>query len=230
MGISSDHPTALSAMAIEAVNISKVFQHFQVLKAVSFAIRPGECFTLFGPNGCGKTTLLKMMATLVRPSSGQFSIMGHDGVKEKGRVRSDLFYMGHGSCLYDDLSVMENIFFACALRGVYPSNREAKIALDRVGMGAFAHLQSRVLSAGMKKRVVIAKVILIRPTVLLLDELSASLDEQGVEMAHSLIWEFKKEGSAILMSAHNPTKRAEISDRAGILKGGVLHELSPSVL
>lgn len=212
--------------AIRGVELSKSYHHYQVLNSVSFEIGEGACYALFGANGAGKTTLLRILATLIRPSSGRFEMMGHDGVREKEKVRECFFLISHGSHLYDDLTVMENIQFAVGLRGLSPAEREIKAALDRVGIGAFFRLKSRFLSAGMKKRLSIAKAILIRPKALLLDEAYASLDEKGVGMMNDLIREFNKGGAAVLITSHDRAKTAEVAHRAGVLRRGALREMA----
>lgn len=212
-------------MAIRAIEITKSFHHYEALKGISLEAAEGSCYALFGPNGAGKTTLLRILATLSRPTSGRFELMGHDGMRERMKVREALFFISHGSHLYDDLNVTENIRFAVGLRAANPTDREIKGALDRVGIGAFSKLKSRHLSAGMKKRLSIAKAILIRPRVLLLDEAYASLDERGVRMMNELIREFNKEGAAILITTHDRARTAEVADRAGVLRNGALQEI-----
>lgn len=212
--------------AIHGIALSKSFQHYQVLKEVSIEVKTGECYALFGPNGAGKTTLLRIFATLHRPSSGTFEIMGMDGKRERLKVRELIYLIGHGSYLYDDLSVKENIQFAIGIRGWNPSEGEIKKALDQVGIGRFARLRSRYLSAGMKKRLSIAKALLIRPKVLFLDEGYASLDERGVSMMNDCIREFTQAGAAVLMTTHDRGPTAEVAHRVGVLSRSVLTEMT----
>lgn len=212
--------------AIRGIALSKSFRHFQVLKEISIEIELGECYALFGPNGAGKTTLLRIFATLHRPSSGNFEILGLDGKKERAKIRESLFLIGHGSYLYDDLTVKENIQFSIGIRGFDPTGLEIKMALDRVGIGPFARLRSRYLSAGMKKRLSIAKALLIRPKILLLDEAYASLDELGIGMMNDCIREFTQAGSTVLITSHDRAKTAEVAHRVGILHRSVLSEIT----
>jgi heme ABC exporter ATP-binding subunit CcmA len=213
-------------VAIRGIALSKSFHYHQVLNEISLEVKEGECYALFGPNGAGKTTLLRIFATLHRPSSGRFEILGRDGLRDRAGIRENLFLIGHGSYLYDDLSVVENIQFAIGIRGGKPTDHEIKLALDRVGIGAFGKLKSRHLSAGMKKRLSIAKTLLIRPKILLLDEAYASLDERGVVMLNDCIREFAKEGTAILMTTHDRSRTAEVAHRAGVIQRSVLEEIS----
>lgn len=212
--------------AIRGIQLSKSYRHYLALKEVSFEVAQGECYALFGPNGAGKTTLLRILATLQRPSSGRFEMMGHDGVGQRNKVRGILLLVAHGSYLYNELDAVENIRFAVALRGMSPIDREIKIALDRVGIGAFADFKIRYFSEGMKRRLSIAKAILIRPQILLLDEPYSSLDERGMRMVNHFIRESTQQGTAVLMTSHNRVKSAEVADRAGVLHQGVLREIA----
>lgn len=211
--------------AIRGIRLSKSYHHYQVLKEISLEVSSGDCYVLIGPNGAGKTTLLRILATLQRPSSGRFEIMGHDGTGEKDKIREVLLLVAHGSYLYDELNAEENIRFALGLRGIHPTDREIKFSLDRVGIGAFKDLKTRYFSMGMKRRLSIAKAILIRPKVLLLDEPYSSLDEGGMRMVNSYIREITQQGAAVLLTTHNRVKSAEVAHRAGVLLRGELKEI-----
>jgi heme exporter protein A len=214
-----------TATALRGERLSKSYQHYQVLHDLSFDLAPGACYALFGPNGAGKTTLLKILATVHRPSGGRLEIMGRDAVADREAVRRQLFLVAHGAHLYDDLNAIENLRFALGLRGLRPADRDIKLALDRVGIGAFADLAIRYFSAGMKKRLAIAKALLIRPALLLMDEVYASLDEKGVALVNQVIRDATRAGTAVVLSSHDRARAAEVADRAGVLRQGRLHEL-----
>jgi heme exporter protein A len=211
--------------AIRAIELAKIYGHYRVFEQVSFTLAAGECLALFGPNGAGKTTLLRVLGTLSRPSSGQFEIDGQDGLRNKDAVRASLLLLAHGSHLYDELNATENLRFALALRALNPSDRDMKSALDRVGIGAFADLKTRYYSAGMKKRLTIAKSILVRPRVLLMDEPYTSLDESGMALVNDYLRTLTKEGAAVLMTTHDRARSAEVAHRAGVLDKGRLREI-----
>ena len=215
----------MSSPAIHAELISKSYHHYQVLHELSFELEAGTCYALFGPNGAGKTTLLKILATVHRPSGGRLAIMGRDAVADREAVRLQLFLIAHGSHLYDELNAVENLRFALGLRGASPADREIKLALDRVGIGAFADLKIRYFSAGMKKRLAIAKALLVRPPLLLMDEAYASLDEQGIALVNQVIRDATQSGAAVFMTTHDRAKVAEVAHRAGVLRQGTLQEL-----
>lgn len=213
-------------IAISCQAIRKSYGHYEVLHDLSLTIQEGECFSLFGPNGAGKTTLLKILATLQRPSEGRYEILGFDGLQEKETVRAHMMFLAHGAHLYDDLDAKENLAFALALRGQTPTDRDMKLALDRVGIGAFAEMKIRNYSAGMKKRLALSKAILAKPKVLLLDEPFTALDTAGTEIMREYIRERMSENAAVLMSTHDHDKARPITSRAGMLKQGTLQEIS----
>jgi ABC-type multidrug transport system ATPase subunit len=134
--------------------------------------------------------------------------------------------IAHGSFLYDDLDAGENIRFAMALRGLTPAARDIKVALDRVGIGAFSDFKIRAFSEGMKKRLSIAKAQLIRPEILLMDEPYASLDEHGIKMVNDFIRSMAKQGTSVFMTSHNRAQSAEVTQRAGVLHQGRMKEMT----
>lgn len=213
-------------IAIQAVQLSKSYGFYKIFEDLSFSIPAGDCFVLFGPNGAGKTTLLQVLATLTRPSSGRFEILGNDGVSEKTSIRNSVMLLAHGSYLYDDLNAIENLQFASALRGKSPTIQEITRALDFVNIGAFRDLKTRFFSAGMKKRLGLAKVFLIQPKVLFLDEPYNALDDSGVEITNDLIRDILKKGGTAFMTTHDRMKATQVASQAGILHHGTLAPLN----
>ncbi len=217
-------------IALSCHDISKSYGHFQVLHNINLTIVEGECFALFGPNGAGKTTLLKILATLQRPSTGHYEILGRHGLKEKDAIRADLIFLAHGTHLYDELNAKENLEFALALRGQRPTDRDMKRALDRVAIGAFADMKVRHYSAGMKKRLALAKAMLAKPKILLLDEPFTALDTAGTEILREYVRERLSEKGTVLLSTHDHDKTRPIVSRAGILRQGALQEIAVEAL
>jgi heme exporter protein A len=216
--------------AIQVTGLSKAYGFYRIFEEMSFAIPSGACFALFGPNGAGKTTLLRILATLQAPSGGQFTIFGQDGVAEKDSVRATRLLIAHGSHLYEELSATENLQFALALRGQSPEPSILKRALDQTGIGAYGNLKIRQFSAGMKKRLALAKAILAQPKLLLLDEPYNALDDGGVIITNQLIQDTMKRGGTVIMTTHDRNKAAQIATEGAILQGGHLQLLSPQEL
>lgn len=213
-------------IAIQVTSLSKSYGFYRIFEDVSFNIHPGECFVLLGPNGAGKTTLLRILATLQSPSSGQFIIFGQDGVAQKDAVREMIMLIAHGSHLYDELNATENLQFALGLRGQSPASAQIKRVLDRTGIGAFADLKIRQFSAGMKKRLDLAKVMLAQPRLLLLDEPYNALDYSGVAITNQLIQETLDRSGTVFMTTHDREKATQIATRGGILQAGHLQLIS----
>jgi heme ABC exporter ATP-binding subunit CcmA len=216
--------------AIQVTGLSKAYGFYRIFEEVSFDINPGVCFALFGPNGAGKTTLLRILATLQAPSGGQFTIFGQDGVAQKDSVRTTLFFIAHGSHLYEELTATENLQFALALRGQSPEPSQLKRALDQTGIGAYGNLKIRQFSAGMKKRLVLTKAILGQPKLLLLDEPYNALDDGGVAITNQLIQDTMKRGGTVVMTTHDRIKASQIATEGAILQSGHLQLLSPEQL
>ncbi len=216
--------------AIQVTGLSKAYGFYRIFEELTFTIQPGECFALFGPNGAGKTTLLRILATLQAPSSGQFTIFGQDGVAQKDAVRACLMLIAHGSHLYDELSAHENLQFSLALWGQAPSSDQMRRGLDQVGLGAFGNLKIRQFSAGMKKRLSLAKVILGQPKLLLMDEPYNALDESGVALTNQLIHNTLARDGTVFLTTHDREKAAEIATQGGVLQGGNLQHLSSQEL
>ena len=216
--------------AIQVTSLSKAYGFYRIFEEMSFTITPGACFALFGPNGAGKTTLLRILATLQTPSGGQFTIFGQDGVAQKDSVRSTLLFIAHGSHLYEELSATENLQFALALRGQSPDPSHLKRALDQTGIGAYGNLKIRQFSAGMKKRLALAKAILAQPKLLLLDEPYNALDDGGVAITNQLIQDTMKRSGTVIMTTHDRNKAAQIATEGAILRAGRLQLLSPEEL
>ncbi len=211
-----------------ATALCKSYGHYPVLKGIRIEVRAGECYILLGPNGAGKTTLMKILATLMSPTSGRVEIAGHDVSTERSLAREQMFFVGHGSHLYDDLTVIENLQFSLGLRGSAPQPAEMKRALDRVGIGPFGTYKTRHLSAGMKKRLMLARALLVRPKVLLMDETYAALDEHGMAIANDCIREMTQNGMTVLMTSHHRAAAAEVAHRVGVLRYGILSEIAVS--
>jgi heme exporter protein A len=214
-------------VAIQTANLSKSYGHYRVFEDLSFEVFSGECFVLFGPNGAGKTTLLHILATLNRPTSGCFKIFGIDGMIQKEAVRKAVMLLAHGSYLYDDLNAYENLKFSMAMRGEMVGDLEMKRALDQVEIGAFGEMKTRYFSAGMKKRLTLAKAILAKPKVLLLDEPYNALDAEGVTLMNGFIKDILRNNGAVFMTTHDQEKASKVSHRTGILSQGTL--LLPSL-
>ncbi|HEY3067832.1 MAG TPA: heme ABC exporter ATP-binding protein CcmA [Methylomirabilota bacterium] len=191
-----------------------------VLDGVTLEVRGGEAVALLGSNGAGKTTLLRILATLVRPTRGTAVVAGHDCVREAEAVRAAVGVVAHGVHLYEDLTALENLRFWTALHDVDAPSAALMSALAAVDLDHVAAERVRRLSAGMKRRLSLARFVLRRPRVLLLDEPFASLDQQARKWLDNHLQEFKTLGGAVVMATHSFDRGLAVADRVAILAGG----------
>jgi heme exporter protein A len=205
---------------IRVSSLVRVFGATRVLDGVSLDVAAGEAVALLGPNGAGKTTLLKIVATLLRPTRGTVAVAGRDGARDPEAVRALIGVVAHGVYVYDDLTARENLKFWATLAGLPADGDTLAAALAEVELDRYAEARVRTFSAGMKRRLALARVGLGRPRVLLLDEPFAALDARARKWLEARLEAFKAGGGALLMATHSFGRELGIADRLAILAGG----------
>jgi heme ABC exporter ATP-binding subunit CcmA len=188
-----------SEPAVRCDRVSRRYGERLALDRVTLEVRPGERVVLTGGNGAGKTTLLRMLATVLRPHEGTVTIAGHPLPREARRVRPLVGYVGHEPLVYPRLTAAENLELYAALQGVGAA--EVDDALDLVGLAGRRRDYASDLSRGMRQRLALARALLHRPRILLLDEPTTGLDEDGRERLHGIL--AAHEGAAVI-STHEP--------------------------
>ena len=175
---------------------------------------------LLGPNGAGKTTLLKILATVVRPTRGTATIAGHDCARQPERVRPVVGLVAHGAHVYEDLTALENLKFWTRFAGAATPVDELYDVLAEVDLDDCADARVRTFSAGMRRRLSLARLLLTRPRVLLLDEPFSSLDQRARKWLEQYLQDFTARGGAIFMATHAFGRELEVAERLVILAGG----------
>jgi len=193
--------TRTAAPAVELRGVTRLFGVVPALVRVDLNVAPGEVVLLRGPNGAGKTTLLRIAATSLSPTYGGGSVLGFDLVRDREQVRRRAELLSHRTRLYEDLSAAENLAFWCRLLGIDAAGIDA--ALDRVGLLEVSGERVRGFSQGMRQRVAVARTILRRPELLLLDEPYTGLDAEAHHAVDDLIREASREGRAVLVATHH---------------------------
>ncbi len=174
-----------------------------VLKGLSFAATPGQCVLLTGRNGAGKTTLLRTIAGLLDPEEGQVSWRGAPIRGQRAEFHAELAYLGHEPALKGDLSAQENLEFSVGIRRRV-ARAEIDAALARTGATTFADRPARTLSAGQRRRIALAGVLLAHASLWLLDEPSTNLDADGQELVAELIREQISHEGIVVAAVHHP--------------------------
>jgi len=190
--------------------------------SISFTARPGEVFGLLGENGAGKTTTLRMLATVLRPTSGTAEVMGYDLLNEPQQVRRHIGVVAAETGVYDRLTPYEIVQYFGRLNDLDEATirSRAREIFERLDMTGFADRRSGQLSKGMKQKVNIARAMINNPSVLLLDEPCAGLDVTSSRAVDDFILEAKREGKTILFSSHIMSEVEKICDRVAIIHRG----------
>ena len=193
-----------------------------MLRNLDIGVQPGQIVALLGPNGAGKTTLLRILASLAKPSLGYVRVAGLLIPSQAQALRSQVGLLAHQPLLYSDLSAEQNLHFFAQLYGLDDADRRVSDLLDQLGLAARRRDPVRIFSRGMQQRLAIARTILHRPKVLLLDEPHTCLDPESVESVNSLLRALANEGCSILLTSHDLEKTAQLADRVEVLAAGRL--------
>jgi heme exporter protein A len=191
---------------LEASHLECVRGNRTIFRDVSFAVRPGDCFRLTGPNGSGKTSLLRMLCGLLSPASG--TIRWHGAVIETlgEEYFSSIAYVGHRPGIKDEFTAMENLQISSGMRGIEISRKTCASALERMGLGGRMHLPARFLSEGERRRAAIARLVVGRSSLWLLDEVLTSLDRVAVETIQLVIEDHLAAGGMAIVATHQELK------------------------
>ena len=208
--------------ALSVRGIAHRFGGRWVLRGIDLDVAEGEAVALMGANGTGKTTLLRIVSTLLRPSRGEGGVFGYDLRREPDLIREQVAYFGYLPALYEDLTAAENLEFSCRMRGQRPDRAAIAAVLDEVGLASHVQARVRGFSSGMRRRVSLARVLLQRPRLLLLDEPYAALDDAGIELVDALVARVKGDAGVVLAATHDLPRTGRIIDRVVRIERGVL--------
>src|SRR3954466_15564016 len=214
--------------------IRRRVKEIEAVKGVSFEIEKGELFGLLGPNGAGKTTTIKMLITLLIPTSGTATVLGHDVVKDPREVRKRIGYVFGGERgVYERLSGYDNLRYFAELYGVPPKTQKPRIEelLELVGLKGREHERTEGYSRGMKQRLHVARGLLHDPEVVFLDEPTIGLDPVGARELRATIGTLTEAGKTILLTTHYMFEADALCDRIAVIsKGEIVAEGTPDEL
>lgn len=212
---------------IEVNNLSKQFKNIKAVDNVNFKVNKGEILGLLGENGAGKTTTLRMIATMLKPTSGDAVIEGYSITKEPSQVRGEIGILFGGEVgLYDRLTARENMMYFARLNGM--NDEEAKESIENLinmlQMQEFIDRRVGKFSRGMKQKVAIARSIVHKPSVMLFDEPTIGLDVTASKIVQDFILSCKAENKSIIFSSHSMREVEKLCDRIIIIHKGKLIE------
>ena len=207
---------------IQAHDLVKEYGSFRAVDGVSLAVAPGEIHGFLGPNGAGKTTTIRLIAGLLKPSSGTISVNGHDMAREPERAKASLGFIPDRPFLYEKLTAGEFLRFHAGLYGIEGDGLARRIA-ELLGLFELARWEGELVesfSHGMKQRLVMCAAFLHRPRAVVVDEPMVGLDPRGARLIKDVFRHMSAQGVAILMSTHTLEVAQEMCDRISIIQGG----------
>lgn len=206
--------------AIQVSSVSKRYGPLLALDNVDLAIRPGEFFGLLGPNGAGKTTLISIIAGLVRASSGRVMILGHDVVDDFRAARLSVGVVPQELAFDPFFSVRETLTFQSGYFGLKDNGDWIDEVLANLGLAGKANTNTRALSGGMKRRLLVAQALVHKPPVIVLDEPTAGVDVELRQTLWAFIRRLNREGHTIVLTTHYLEEAQALCERIAMLKAG----------
>jgi ABC-2 type transport system ATP-binding protein len=209
---------------IETRFLTKVYRDLVALDKLSLTVEKGDIYGFIGPNGAGKTTTMKILATLLRPTSGQAYVCGYSVNGQAKHIRKKIGYVPDFFGVYEDMTVTEYLEFFASLYGLHGQERQRVIrdVLDLTDLSYKEKAQVDSLSRGMQQRLGLARVLLHDPEVLLLDEPASGLDPRARVEIRELLKELRSMGKTILISSHILSELAELCNKVAIIERGQL--------
>ncbi|MCW4029279.1 MAG: ABC transporter ATP-binding protein [Candidatus Bathyarchaeota archaeon] len=214
--------------------LTKQFGQIHALNGVSFSIQPGEIYGLIGPNGAGKTTTLRIICTLIKPTTGSIRIFGVDAAKQPEKTRQIISYLPEESGVYPNLTGLEYLQFMAKLQT--PAGTNIKSIIDEAaqicGLGDRLKDKAKTYSKGMKRRLLVARALMTQPKLAVLDEPASGLDIMHAYHIREIVKKYVKEhGVTVLLSSHNMLEVEYLCDRVSLInKGNLVVEGEPKAL
>jgi len=203
---------------IETHGLSRKFSGNLAVDGLTIEVREGEVFGLLGPNGAGKTTTVRMLACLIRPTSGTARINGYELGRDNQQIRRICGILTETPGLYEKLSARENLLYFAWLYDVQDPEAQVRKYLQMLGLWDKRDEPVGIFSKGMRQKVAIARALIHEPRLLFLDEPTAALDPESAKTVRDFIEELKSENRTIFLCTHNLDEAERLSDRIGVIR------------
>jgi ABC-2 type transport system ATP-binding protein len=222
------------SVAVEAIDVVKVFGSIRALDGLSFSLKPSEIFGLIGPNGAGKTTALRIVSTLLLPTSGSVKVFGLDVTRNAAEVRKIITYLPEEAGAYRNLSGWEYLEFMAKFNSKSKDEiqKRVKEAAEISGLGERLKDKAKTYSKGMKRRLLVARALMTKPKLAILDEPGSGLDVLHAYHVREIIKRYVREHNVtVLLSSHNMLEVEYLCDQVALLnKGKVVAQGKPREL
>ncbi|HCK67406.1 MAG TPA: ABC transporter ATP-binding protein [Anaerolineae bacterium] len=205
---------------ISVQNLTRHFGEFIAVDHINFDVQAGEIVGYLGPNGSGKTTTIRMLLGLLKPSDGKATVLGYDIAKQSEEIRLRVGYMSQKFAIYDDLTTLENLTFYAGVYGIHDKER-IKHTLGLVGLNEHHHTLTKSLSTGWRQRLSLAIALVHEPKLLFLDEPTSGVDPTARRAFWDLIYQLAENGVTILVTTHYMDE-AEYCERVAVMRDGKL--------
>ncbi len=215
----------MSNFSIDIQNINKSYEKTTALKNINLSVNKGELFGLVGPDGAGKTSLIRILTSLVLPDSGQAFVDGFDVVKDYKKIRQNVGYMPGKFSLYMDLTVLENLNFFATIFGTTIEENYELVKPIYSQIESFKHRKAGALSGGMKQKLALSCALIHKPTVLFLDEPTTGVDAVSRVEFWGMLKDLKSKGISILVSTPYMDE-AELCDRVALMQSGEIMQIN----
>ncbi|TXT54840.1 MAG: hypothetical protein BAJATHORv1_50091 [Candidatus Thorarchaeota archaeon] len=220
----------LNEVVIKTENLTKIFEEGKkrevvALREVDLEIKRGEVFGLIGPNGAGKTTLIRILVGLLTPTKGKAWVLGKNVEEDIAHIRERVTLLPQEAGIYERLTARENLVYYGGLYGIPEKelNRRADELLEIVKLKEKEHYQVKGFSGGMKRKVLVARALIIQPEIVFMDEPTTGVDTIGARVVRNLLKKLsEEENRTIILTTHDLNEVSELCDRVGILNNGEL--------
>ena len=211
---------------IVAERLVKKFEDFVAVNSVQFSVSKGEVMALLGPNGAGKTTTIRMLTSILKPTSGSAKVNGFDVVEQTKEVRASVGVLTENHGLYNRMPAFEYLEFFGHLYGVeaHPLKKQINELLDQFGLARAAKQRVGEYSKGMRQKLALARSLLHNPPVLLLDEPTSAMDPESARLVRDMIKDLQTNERSILICTHNLSEAELLADKIAIIKDGKIIE------